>query len=615
MATTPIGNASQSKMQPSTYTYLKKAYKEYLHYDGIVSNNSTTNDLDLYIERVRTYLGQEHYQFQKAVKMADGIKDLKGKDADKATDDLLKYINSLKIHGSYKLAEVCINRIINFIETYNELNEDKCINIGYVYGRFCVFDGIRCRAIDETDFVNSFVAEIVLKSLGIKHGDVTLKTFKEQVLNSINSSFNRTIGEERRNQTRYLTFNDCSLEMTRHGYTKAKHDIDHHQFHYIDTDYNSIHKLEDKDLDDIHELIKQDCPTWAYYIDSSFKSYIDFVNVCEFVVQAFVECPDNRKCFVINGERDSGKSVLADVLDIGFGDYTTTKFRVQKACDNDSKTAGQELNRGGEALLRIDDDKSIKKADSDNFKMLVNGKNIAAEIKFKNAWNFDLEIRMLVLSNYDFEIKDKGGHIDKRLYTIDMLYDGEIDTDLTDNLLKEWDKMVKYIVAIGLKSLKRKGKTFTYNPEADSRIEALTDNVYTTFVKNAGAKYLPKEEVNETNYITSDDLLRLFKAHCIKQGVKYVPSLKAIYAGLAAAIKDRPKGTSLSHRMRVGNKTPRVALIEVTDTDYYNSLFDDAQHDLVRKERLSDTGTSDGTQHDVFGKGLSDDDKDPFSHE
>ena len=192
-----------------------------------------------------------------------------------------------------------------------------------------------------------------------------------------------------------------------------------------------------------------------------------------------------RKCFILTGEKENGKSTFLSMVEYLLGDSNVATLDLKDLGDR-FKTA-QLVGK----LANIGDDIGDEFiANPAVFKKLCSGNAITVERKGSDPFDFSNYSKLLFSANSIPRIKDKSGAVISRLVIIpfDARFtpqDPDFDPYIKYKLIK--DEPMRYLIRIGLEGLKRilANRKFTTSIKVQSALEEYeeTNNPILLFFK------------------------------------------------------------------------------------------------------------------------------------
>lgn len=183
-----------------------------------------------------------------------------------------------------------------------------------------------------------------------------------------------------------------------------------------------------------------------------------------------------RKCFILTGDKQNGKSTYLAMIEHLLGQENITSLDLKELGDR-FKTAelfGKLANIGDDIGDEFIQNSAI-------FKKLVSGNPINIERKGQDPFDFSNYSKLLFSANNIPRIKDKSGAVISRLIIIpfDAQFtpdDPDFDPYIKYKLIQ--DEPMQYLIQIGLEGLKRvlKNQKFTTSVKVERSIEEYEEN-------------------------------------------------------------------------------------------------------------------------------------------
>lgn len=183
-----------------------------------------------------------------------------------------------------------------------------------------------------------------------------------------------------------------------------------------------------------------------------------------------------RKCFILTGDKQNGKSTYLAMIEHLLGQDNITSLDLKELGDR-FKTAelfGKLANIGDDIGDEFIPNPAV-------FKKLVSGNPINIERKGQNPFDFSNYSKLLFSANNIPRIKDKSGAVISRLVIVpfDAQFtpdDPDFDPYIKYKLIQ--DEPMEYLIQIGLEGLKRvlKNQKFTTSQKVEKSIEEYEEN-------------------------------------------------------------------------------------------------------------------------------------------
>lgn len=183
-----------------------------------------------------------------------------------------------------------------------------------------------------------------------------------------------------------------------------------------------------------------------------------------------------RKCFILTGDKQNGKSTYLAMIEHLLGKENTASLDLKELGDR-FKTAelfGKLANIGDDIGDEFIPNPAV-------FKKLVSGNPINIERKGQNPFDFSNYSKLLFSANNIPRIKDKSGAVISRLVIIPFDAKFSPDDDDFDPYIKYkliQDEPMQYLIRIGIEGLKRvlKNQQFTKSSKVEKSIEEYEEN-------------------------------------------------------------------------------------------------------------------------------------------
>lgn len=215
-----------------------------------------------------------------------------------------------------------------------------------------------------------------------------------------------------------------------------------------------------------------------------------------------------RKCFILTGEKENGKSTFLSMIEHLLGQENIASLDLKELGDR-FKTA-ELFNK----LANIGDDIGSEFIPNPAvFKKLASGNPINVERKGQDPFDFSNYAKLLFSANDIPRIKDKSGAVISRLVIVpfDARFspdDPDFDPYIKYKLIK--DEPMQYLINIGLEGLKRilRNRKFTTCEKANKALEEYTEN-------NNPILLFFKEDIKIENEPTSE-IYRKYSEFCLE---------------------------------------------------------------------------------------------------
>lgn len=183
-----------------------------------------------------------------------------------------------------------------------------------------------------------------------------------------------------------------------------------------------------------------------------------------------------RKCFILTGEKENGKSTFLAMIENLLGRKNIASLDLKELGDR-FKTAelfGKLANIGDDIGSEFIPNPSV-------FKKLASGNPINVERKGKDPFDFSNYAKLLFSANDIPRIKDKSGAVISRLVIIpfDARFspdDPDFDPYIKYKLIQE--EPMQYLINLGIQGLKRvlKNRRFTSSERVNKALQEYTEN-------------------------------------------------------------------------------------------------------------------------------------------
>lgn len=183
-----------------------------------------------------------------------------------------------------------------------------------------------------------------------------------------------------------------------------------------------------------------------------------------------------RKCFILTGEKENGKSTFLSMIENLLGRKNIASLDLKELGDR-FKTAelfGKLANIGDDIGSEFIPNPAV-------FKKLASGNPINVERKGKDPFDFSNYAKLLFSANDIPRIKDKSGAVISRLVIIpfDARFspnDPDFDPYIKYKLIQE--EPMQYLINIGIQGLKRvlKNRKFTSSVKVEKALQEYTEN-------------------------------------------------------------------------------------------------------------------------------------------
>lgn len=196
----------------------------------------------------------------------------------------------------------------------------------------------------------------------------------------------------------------------------------------------------------------------------------------ECVGYCFYRRNDLRKCFILTGEKENGKSTFLSMIEHLLGRNNIASLDLKELGDR-FKTAelfGKLANIGDDIGSEFIPNPAV-------FKKLASGNPINVERKGKDPFDFSNYAKLLFSANDIPRIKDKSGAVISRLVIIpfDARFspdDPDFDPYIKYKLIQE--EPMQYLINVGIQGLKRvlKNRKFTSSAKVEKALQEYAEN-------------------------------------------------------------------------------------------------------------------------------------------
>lgn len=273
----------------------------------------------------------------------------------------------------------------------------------------------------------------------------------------------------------------------------------------------------------------------------------------EMIGYTFYRRCELRKCFILTGQKQNGKSTFLNMLKELLGSKNTSVLDIKHLSDKFS--TAMMVNK----LANIGDDISNKKLnDTEQFKKIVSGEKITAELKGRDKFEFTPYCKLIYSANSIPKIGDgaDAGAVLSRIVIVPFrAYFDSSSPDykpfVIDELLTE-DSM-EYLINIGITGLKRvlKNNKFTESEYTNKEFEEYKNEIdpVDEYLENLSKDMIINEMVK--------DIYHEYSQYCISEGYDSVNNItfsKKVIAkfNLTSKIK-KIKGTATRVYVDKGN--------------------------------------------------------------
>lgn len=183
-----------------------------------------------------------------------------------------------------------------------------------------------------------------------------------------------------------------------------------------------------------------------------------------------------RKCFILTGEKENGKSTFLSMIEYLLGQENIASLDLKELGDR-FKTAelfGKLANIGDDIGSEFIPNPAV-------FKKLASGNPINVERKGQDPFDFSSYAKLLFSANDIPRIKDKSGAVISRLVIIPFEArfspnDPDFDPYIKYKLIQE--EPMQYLINLGIYGLKRvlTNRKFTTSAKADKALQEYTEN-------------------------------------------------------------------------------------------------------------------------------------------
>lgn len=196
----------------------------------------------------------------------------------------------------------------------------------------------------------------------------------------------------------------------------------------------------------------------------------------ECIGYCFYRRNEMRKCFILTGEKENGKSTFLSMIEHLLGRNNIASLDLKELGDR-FKTAelfGKLANIGDDIGSEFIPNPAV-------FKKLASGNPINVERKGKDPFDFSNYAKLLFSANDIPRIKDKSGAVISRLVIIPFNArfspnDPDFDPYIKYKLIQEGP--MQYLINIGIQGLKRvlKNRKFTSSAKVEKALQEYTEN-------------------------------------------------------------------------------------------------------------------------------------------
>lgn len=241
-----------------------------------------------------------------------------------------------------------------------------------------------------------------------------------------------------------------------------------------------------------------------------------------------------RKCFILTGEKENGKSTFLSMVEYLLGDSNVSTLDLKDLGDR-FKTA-QLVGK----LANIGDDIGDEFiANPAVFKKLCSGNPITVERKGSDPFDFSNYSKLLFSANSIPRIKDKSGAVISRLVIIpfDARFtpqDPDFDPYIKYKLIQ--DEPMRYLIRIGLEGLKRilDNRKFTTSTKVQNALEEYEEN-------NNPVLLFFKEDIKIVDEVTAV-VYQTYKEFCLANNfsaISHIEFSKQVKKHFGVEIKNR----------------------------------------------------------------------------
>ena len=265
----------------------------------------------------------------------------------------------------------------------------------------------------------------------------------------------------------------------------------------------------------------------------------------EMIGYTFYRRCELRKCFILTGQKQNGKSTFLNMLKELLGSKNTSVLDIKYLSDRFSTV--MLVNK----LANIGDDISNKQMhDTEQFKKIVSGEKITAEQKGRDKFEFTPYCKLIYSANSLPKISngDDADAVLSRLIIVPFkAYFDSSNKDfkpfVIDDLITP--ESMEYLINIGIKGLKRilKNRKFTESEFTNKEFEEYRNEIDPTndYIKNLSVDMIIDEKVG--------DIYIEYVQYCVSEGLEPIANnvfSKKIQLAFGLTSKNRRANGSLS---------------------------------------------------------------------
>lgn len=434
-----------------------------------------------------------------------------------------------------------INRLIDFIEKV-KANTEEPFDFGLVWNEFAIFEDTNWIVIDPEDMV-VFLRSKVIPSLDFAKTEIAGSRVVKDTLEidfTSSNEFNKIVWIDRKNIAKKIAFLDGTLDPNNLEF-ELKHSPDDYLLNCLNISFSDFVPLLRKDgepfeiwLNRVKKWIGDNAPELLYFINTSFKTWIDFINLSEHVVLSLTEIPINLRAFYLYGKSRSGKSTAIFQTKKSLPDYVTT-INVRRAFCGKDTDRGDELYNAGACTLLCDPDVSKQPFNEEHLKKGISNEDIKMKILYKQSVKYLITSRYLLASNHILNVNNAGYETKCRIYPIELntIDKKDIDATLAPKLLEYKKEYLITIFALGYGILKRSDYEYTFNNNVDSLLNKICGNAINQFIDELEIE--ATEKVGEWH--KKEEVYGAFTIYCKDAGIRRVPKKIAFLNDLDSALR------------------------------------------------------------------------------
>lgn len=255
------------------------------------------------------------------------------------------------------------------------------------------------------------------------------------------------------------------------------------------------------------------------FLDQCWGEDVDYVEKVQALRQAmaatmFGQAARYQRAFCLFGPPQSGKSTTADIMQLLLPSHTRCTVPPHKWDDKFMPTQmhGKLLNFAGELS-------ETSMISGDIFKLIVEGSEIAGQLKGKDIFNFRTTCAQWFSSNHLPRTRDSSAGFNRRWLILTFnnpRKDTELQRNLAEDIVADEREAIAAWAVVGMTDLL---ETANYTlPESHCKMInelAATNNSVRFFITAGGLKvHVPSEAVDGANHISEKKLYGLYYAFC-----------------------------------------------------------------------------------------------------